>query len=135
MKRFEYVLDERDREFQMPKGGKSLTTLEASRVYNHLTWSCIVKNQFKEGYIDPQNPFLVVWKFFFELGIIFYCLTFSYRLAFSIDLFQFDAIDIIEDIMDIFFLINIGLNFVIAIRQPDGTLIKNKRVIAAEYLT
>lgn len=56
------------------------------------------------------------------------------RLAFGTNRARLDVFNVLTDIVDVCFALDMILTFFVAIRQPDGTIVTDKQTIVMGYL-
>ena len=84
--------------------------------------------------IDPHHPFRTVWTTIMLLLILFECTVTPFGIGFLPLATGPSALDYTEAIFDVMFIADLLLNFVVAIRGYDGRLVRNYKVIAANYI-
>ena len=90
-------------------------------------------DRFQKVYIKPDTPLLTTWECTVVVLVLYNAFALPYRLAFDRN-HDINALTTLDTLSDVFFWIDMLLNFFIAFRDPWGVLVTNRRKIAFNYL-
>ena len=83
--------------------------------------------------LRPDKPFLQMWHMLISLLLIYAAVVMPYRVAFAQEVY-WDAWSVLELMMDLVFLGDVGVTFASALIRPDGSMEAEPRKVAALYL-
>lgn len=113
-------------DFHLPEalvGDDVIALLESEETHTAALRSCIVL---------PNNPYRIVWDWFLVVFVLWTCFTVPVQICFASSVSDFDVIDLL---IDIFFICDLVLNFRTAYDASDGTFVRDPWKISRKYLT
>lgn len=85
------------------------------------------------GLLHPNSPFKLIWNPILSLTLLYTATIMPYRIGFSDDVY-WDVYTVVDLVVDGIFGVDIIVTFLSARVRPDGTLEKNRWVIARKYI-
>lgn len=86
-----------------------------------------------KGLLHPNSPFKMLWNPLISLALIYTASIMPFRVGFAEEIY-WDLYAVLDLVMDGLFGIDIVVTFISAEVKEDGTLEKNRRIIAKKYL-